>query len=143
MKLFKKILIANRGEITVRIIRSARKLGITTVCIYSDADENALHVSLADEAYGLGNGEIKDTYLNIPRIIEIAKISGSDAIHPGYGFLSENPDFAAACEKAGIVFIGPKSESIRLMGNKIKARELAKNAGIPVTAGATGDPATL
>jgi 3-methylcrotonyl-CoA carboxylase alpha subunit len=143
MKLFEKIVIANRGEIAVRIIRSARKLGIATVCIYSAADEDALHVSLADEAYGLGDGEIKDTYLNIPKIIEIAKISGSDAIHPGYGFLSENPDFSAACEESGICFIGPTSQSIRLMGNKIKARELAKNAGIPVTAGATGDPATL
>ena len=143
MKLFEKILIANRGEIAVRIIRSARKLGIATVCIYSAADENALHVSLADEAYGLGDGEIKDTYLNIPKIIEISKISGSEAIHPGYGFLSENPDFAAACEEAGICFIGPASESIRLMGNKIKARELARNAGIPITAGATGDRKTL
>ena len=143
MKLFEKIVIANRGEIAVRIIRSARKLGIATVCIYSAADENALHVSLADEAYGLGEGEIKDTYLNITKIIEIAKVSGSDAIHPGYGFLSENPDFAAACEEAGIAFIGPASQSIRLMGNKIRARELARNAGIPVTAGATGDPATL
>ena len=143
MKLFEKIVIANRGEIAVRIIRSARKLGIATVCIYSAADENELHVSLADEAYGLGEGEIKDTYLNIPKIIEIAKISGSDAIHPGYGFLSENPAFAAACEDAGISFIGPGSQSIRLMGNKIEAREFARKTGIPVTAGATGDSKTL
>ena len=143
MKLFDKILIANRGEIAVRIIRSARKLGITTVGIYSAADENALHVSLADEAYGLGDGEIRETYLNIRKIIEIAKISESSAIHPGYGFLSENPVFAAACEAEGIAFIGPASESIRLMGNKIEAREFARKAGIPVTAGATGDPEAL
>jgi 3-methylcrotonyl-CoA carboxylase alpha subunit len=143
MKLFEKIVIANRGEIAVRIIRSARKLGIATVCVYSAADKDALYVTLADEAYGLGDGEIKDTYLNIEKIIEIAKISGSDAIHPGYGFLSENPDFAAACEETGICFIGPSSKSIRLMGNKIKARELAVDAGIPVTAGATGNPASL
>lgn len=143
MKLFEKILIANRGEIACRIIRSAKKLGISTVCIYSSADEHSLHASLADEAYGLGDGEIRDTYLNIPRILEIAKISGCEAIHPGYGFLSENPEFAKACEDSGIIFIGPSSESIRLMGNKIRARELATNAGIPVTAGATGDSASL
>jgi 3-methylcrotonyl-CoA carboxylase alpha subunit len=143
MKLFEKILIANRGEIACRIIRSTRKLGIATVCIYAAPDESSLHVSLADEAYGLGEGEIRETYLNIEKILEIARISKCDAIHPGYGFLSENPEFAAACEKAGIVFIGPSSESIRLMGNKIRAREFAQKAGIPVTAGMTGDPATL
>ena len=143
MKLFKKILIANRGEIAVRIIRSAKKTGIITACIYTSADEDSLAVNMADEAYGLGDGEIKDTYLNIPKIIGIAKSAGCDAIHPGYGFLSENPLFAAACEESGIVFIGPDSGMIRLMGNKIKAREFAVNAGIPVTAGATGDPDTL
>jgi 3-methylcrotonyl-CoA carboxylase alpha subunit len=143
MKLFKKILIANRGEIAVRIIRSARKSGIVTACIYSSADEDSLAVSMADEAYGLGDGEIRDTYLNIQRILEIAKASGCEAIHPGYGFLSENAEFASACEESGIAFIGPDSGMIRLMGNKIKAREFAKNAGIPVTAGATGTPEEL
>lgn len=143
MKLFKKLLIANRGEIAVRIIRSARKSGITTACIYAIPDKDSLAVSMADEAYGLGEGEIRDTYLNIPKIIGIAKAAGCDAIHPGYGFLSENPTFAEACEEAGIVFVGPTSDMIRLMGNKIAAREFATNAGIPVTAGATGDPATL
>jgi 3-methylcrotonyl-CoA carboxylase alpha subunit len=143
MKLFNKILIANRGEIAVRIIRSAKKSGIITACVYAGPDKDSLAVTLADEAYGLGDGEIKDTYLNIPRIIEIAKGSGCDAIHPGYGFLSENPLFAEACEQAGIVFIGPDSNMIRLMGNKIAAREFAINAGIPVTKGATGDAEAL
>ena len=143
MKLFNKILVANRGEIAVRIIRSAKKIGIVTACIYADPDEDSLAVNMADEAYGLGSGEIRETYLNIPKIIEIAKNAGCDAIHPGYGFLSENPLFAAACEENGIVFIGPDSGMIRLMGNKIAAREFAVNAGIPVTAGATGDVETL
>ena len=143
MKLFKKILIANRGEIAVRIIRSAKKCGIVTACIYTAADEDSLAVNMADEAYGLGDGEIRDTYLNIQKIIEIATSAGCDAIHPGYGFLSENPLFAKACEESGIAFVGPDSGMIRLMGNKIAAREFAVNAGIPVTLGATGDPESL
>ena len=143
MKLFKKILIANRGEIAVRIIRSAKKCGIVTACIYTAADEDSLAVNMADEAYRLGDGEIRDTYLNIQKIIEIATSAGCDAIHPGYGFLSENPLFAKACEESGIAFVGPDSGMIRLMGNKIAAREFAVNAGIPVTLGATGDPESL
>jgi 3-methylcrotonyl-CoA carboxylase alpha subunit len=144
MKIFNKILIANRGEIAVRVIRSAQKLGIQTVAIYSIADEEALHVELADEAYSLGDSiELSDTYLNIIKIIEIAKKSGSEAIHPGYGFLSENSKFVQACEKAGIVFIGPNSKAMKLMGNKIESRDFVTKLGIPMTAGVTGDHETL
>jgi 3-methylcrotonyl-CoA carboxylase alpha subunit len=144
MKIFKKILIANRGEIAVRIIRSARDLDIETVAIYAAPDEGGLHVEMADEAYSLGESiELKDTYLNIAKIIGIAKQSGCEAIHPGYGFLSENPAFVAACDKAGIVFIGPNTRSIKLMGNKIESRAFVKEIGIPMTEGITGDVKTL
>lgn len=143
MKLIQKLLIANRGEIAVRILRSAEKLGIPAVCIYAHPDEDALHVRLAPESYSLGEGELSDTYLNIPKILEIAKRSGCDAIHPGYGFLSENPSFAKACEEAGLRFVGPGSDTISLMGNKIEARNFAIKAGIPVTPGATGTPDEL
>ncbi len=144
MKLFNKILIANRGEIAVRVIRSAQKLGIYTVAIYSGADEDALHVEMADEAYSLGDSiELSETYLDINKIIKIAKQSQSEAIHPGYGFLAENPEFVAACDKAGIVFIGPNTRSIKLMGNKIASREFVKKIGIPMTEGITGDTKTL
>jgi acetyl-CoA carboxylase biotin carboxylase subunit len=144
MKIFNKILIANRGEIAVRIIRTAQKLGIQTVVIYSSADEESLHVEMADEAYSLGESlELSGTYLNIEKIIEIAKKSGCEAIHPGYGFLSENPKFVAACEKAGIIFIGPNSMAMKLMGNKIESREFVTKLGIPMTAGVTGDHKTL
>ncbi|MCB0822874.1 MAG: acetyl-CoA carboxylase biotin carboxylase subunit [Bacteroidales bacterium] len=144
MNLFKKILIANRGEIAVRVIYSAHDLGIETVAIYSSADEEGLHVEMADEAYSLGDSvELSDTYLNIKKIIEIAKHAGAEAIHPGYGFMSENAAFVAACEKAGIVFIGPNTKSIKLMGNKIESREFVKKIGIPMTEGITGDVKTL
>ena len=144
MKLFKKILIANRGEIAVRVIRSAGELGIRTVGVYSTADDQGLHVQLADEAYCLGeSAELSETYLNIAKILDIAKRSGSEAIHPGYGFLAENPAFVKACEDAGIVFIGPNSRAIRLMGNKIESREFVGKAGIPMTAGLTGDAGSL
>ncbi|MEI6575814.1 MAG: biotin carboxylase N-terminal domain-containing protein [Bacteroidota bacterium] len=143
MKLIEKLLIANRGEIAVRILRSTEKLGIPAVCVYATPDEDALHVRRATEAYSLGDGELSDTYLNIPKILDIAKKSGCDAIHPGYGFLSENPSFASACEEAGLVFVGPGSDTIKLMGNKIEARDFAIKAGIPVTPGATGTPAEL
>jgi acetyl-CoA carboxylase biotin carboxylase subunit len=144
MKIFNKILIANRGEIAVRVIRSAQKLGIQTVAIYSIADEEALHVELAEEAYSLGESiELSDTYLNIEKIIEIAKKSGTEAIHPGYGFLSENSRFVAACEKAGIVFIGPNSKAMKLMGNKIESRDFVTKLGIPMTAGVTGEHEVL
>ncbi len=133
MKLFDKILIANRGEIAVRIMKSAKKLGIKTVAVYSEVDKDALHISYADEAYCLGYQELSETYLNIDRIIEIALASGSDAIHPGYGFLAENHLFVAACEKNNITFIGPNTNAIRLMGNKIEARKFVKEIGIPMT----------
>jgi 3-methylcrotonyl-CoA carboxylase alpha subunit len=144
MNIFKKILIANRGEIAVRIIRSAQDLGIKTVAIYAPADEDSLHVDMADEAYLLGeSNELSESYLNIKRIIEIALNSGSEAIHPGYGFLAENPSFVKACEDAKVVFIGPNSKSIRLMGNKIESRAFVKKIGIPMTEGITGDTKTL
>ncbi len=138
MKIFKKILIANRGEIAVRIIKSAKKLGISTVAIYSEVDSNSLHISKADENYCLGHSNLSETYLNIKKIIDIAKIANCDAIHPGYGFLAENPEFVKACEQEKIVFIGPNSNSIKLMGNKIEARKYAMNTKIPVVAGQVG-----
>lgn len=143
MKLFNKILIANRGEIAVRIIRSAQKLGIKTVAVYSEVDENTPHVRMADESYCIGEVELSDTYLNIDKIIEVAKKSQAEAIHPGYGFLAENPSFVKACEDAGIVFIGPNSKAIQLMGNKIEARAFVKKTGVPFIEGITGDTETL
>ena len=145
MKLFKKILIANRGEIAVRVvIKSAKKLGIRTVAVYSKPDEDSLHVRIADEAYYIGEKELSDSYLNIEKIIDTAKRSGCDAIHPGYGFLSENSNFVNACEKSGITFIGPHTEAMRIMGNKILAREFIKDiGGIPMTDSITGSPEEL
>jgi len=144
MNSFNKILIANRGEIAVRIIRSAQELGIETVAIFSTADEEGLHVELADEAWCLGESlELSDTYLNIEKIIDIAKQSGSEAIHPGYGFLAENPQLVSDCEKEGIVFIGPNTRSIQLMGNKVESRAFVQKIGIPMTAGVTGNTKTL
>ncbi|MFP4091917.1 MAG: acetyl/propionyl/methylcrotonyl-CoA carboxylase subunit alpha, partial [Cyclobacteriaceae bacterium] len=137
--MFQKILIANRAEIACRVIRTASKLGVITVAIYAEDDQHSLHVSQADESHSLGSGKLSDTYLNIEKIIQIARESGAQAIHPGYGFLSENAAFVAACEAAGITFIGPTSEAIRLMGNKIAARNFAREAGVPVTEGFTGD----
>jgi len=127
----------------VRIIRSAQKLGIKAVAIYSEVDDNTPHVRMADESYCIGEVELSDTYLNIEKIIDIAKRSGAEAIHPGYGFLAENPDLVKACEDAGIVFIGPNSEAIRIMGNKIEARTFVKKTGVPMTEGITGKPETL
>ena len=143
MKLFKKILIANRGEIAVRVIRSAREMGIRTVAVYSKPDAEALHVLMADEAYYLGEQELSDTYLNVDKIIDIAKRSGSDAIHPGYGFLAENPDIVNACEKEGIAFIGPSLRAIQLMGNKVESRAFVTELGTPMTKGAVGTHAEL
>ncbi len=128
----------------MRVIRSAHELGIQTVAIYAPADEESLHVDMADEAYCLSESdELSETYLNIKKIIEVARQSGSEAIHPGYGFLAENPAFVKACEKAGIVFIGPNSKAIKLMGNKIESRAFVEKIGIPMTQGITGDAATL
>ena len=138
-KKINKILIANRGEIAVRIIRTLRRLHIESVAIFADNDAEALHRRLADEAYPLGNGSLKDTYLNIQKIIDAALDAGADAIHPGYGFLSENPEFVEACHQNNLIFIGPDAETMRLMGNKIAARQLAIDNGIPVTFGITGE----
>jgi len=140
---YKRLLIANRGEIAVRIIRTARKLGISTLAIYSDIDKDADHVLLADEAYALKGNELVSTYLDRDQIIKIARENKADAIHPGYGFLAENPVFAKACEKAGIDFVGPQAKSIELMGNKVNAREFAVLHGLPVLDGAIGDKKTL
>ena len=137
-KRINKVLVANRGEIAVRVIKTLRKLHIASVAIFADNDANALHRRLADEAYPLGNGPLKDTYLNIRKIIDAALDSGADAIHPGYGFLSESPELVEACEASNLIFIGPDATSMRLMGNKIEARKVAVKHGIPVTFGLMG-----
>ncbi|MBD3413284.1 MAG: acetyl-CoA carboxylase biotin carboxylase subunit [Candidatus Aminicenantes bacterium] len=133
--MFKKILIANRGEIAVRIIRACRELGITPVAVYSDVDSKALHVKLSIEAYPLGGSKPSESYLNIDKIIDAAKKSNAEAIHPGYGFLAENPIFVRRCEDEGLTFIGPSSEPIRIMGNKTEARQKMVKAGVPVIPG--------
>ncbi len=133
--MFEKILVANRGEIAVRIIRSCREMGINTVAICSEADKDALHAQLADEAICIGPYSSKDSYLNMERILATAVATGADAIHPGFGFLSENSRFAALCERCGITFIGPSTESMENMGNKSKARNTMVKAGVPVIPG--------
>ena len=133
--MFKRILIANRGEIAVRVIRACREMGIESVAVYSDVDRRALHVRKADFAEYLGPAQASESYLNIPKILAAAKSSGSEAIHPGYGFLSENAKFARACREAGIVFIGPAPESMEMMGSKTKARQNMKKAGVPFVPG--------
>ena len=138
-KKINKVLIANRGEIAVRIIRTLRKLHIASVAVFADNDANALHRRMADEACPLGGGTLKDTYLNVQKIIDAALDAGADAIHPGYGFLSESPELAEACEANNLIFIGPSAEVIRLMGNKIAARKIAMANNIPVTFGMMGD----
>ena len=140
--MFDKVLIANRGEIALRIQRACREMGIKTVAVHSTADESAMHVRLADEAVCIGPPAAKDSYLNIAAILTAAKISGADAIHPGYGFLSENAKFAHMVEEHGLVFIGPSHEHITLMGDKIAAKEAAMKAGIPVVPGSDGGVAT-
>lgn len=136
--MFNKILIANRGEIAVRIIRACKELGATTVAVYSDADRRSLHVTLADEAYHIGGSAPSESYLVIDKIIDVAKKSGAQAIHPGFGFLSENEEFAKRCEKEKIVFIGPSAEAIRLMGDKITARKIAQKEKVPLVPGSDG-----
>ncbi len=133
----KKVLIANRGEIAVRIMRSCREMGIDTVAVYSDADRSSLHVRYATEAYHIGPSASSESYLRIEKILEVARISGADAIHPGYGFLSENSLFARKCKEAGVIFIGPSAESIESMGDKISARKRMIAAGVPVVPGTT------
>jgi acetyl-CoA carboxylase biotin carboxylase subunit len=136
---FTKVLIANRGEIALRIVRACRELGLNSVAIYSEVDRKALHVRYADEAYLIGPPPAAESYLSIEKIIEVAKMSGAEAIHPGYGFLSERADFAQACEDEGLIFIGPHPEAIRKMGDKSVARATMKAAGVPVIPGTEGD----
>ena len=138
MALFKKILIANRSEIAVRIIRACKELGIKTVAVFSDIEREALHVRYADEAICIGPAVSAQSYLNIPAILSAADVTDSEAIHPGYGFLSENPHFAEACATSGITFIGPTADNIRIGGDKAKARQVMKRRGIPVVPGSDG-----
>ena len=136
--MFKKVLIANRGEIAVRIIRACREMNIKTVAVYSEADKKALHVRMADEAYCIGPVAAKDSYLNILRLINVAIAVKADAIHPGYGFLAENADFAAACMSSKVTFIGPEASAIEKMGDKAMARETMEKAGVPTVPGTKG-----
>ena len=137
--MFTKILIANRGEIACRIARTARRMAIATVAVYSEADRGALHVELADEAWPIGPAPPRESYLNIEAIIDAARASGAQAVHPGYGFLSENSNFAEACEQAGLVFIGPPAAAMRAMGAKAAAKSLMVRAGVPVVPGYHGE----
>jgi acetyl-CoA carboxylase biotin carboxylase subunit len=140
--MFKKLLVANRGTIAIRIIRACRELGIKTIAIYSTADQQALHVRMADEAVCIGPAAAEDSYLNIPAIISAVLTYGADAVHPGYGFLSENGDFAEACRRSGVNFVGPRARHIRLMGDKPRARRIMKRAGVPVLPGSEGTGVT-
>lgn len=136
--MFGKVLVANRGEIAVRVIRACESLGIRTVAVYSEADREAMHVRLADEAYGIGPPEPSQSYLSIKRLVGVASRTGCEAIHPGYGFLSENAGFAKACERAGIEFVGPTSKTLEITGDKLRAKRLASKNGVPVVPGSTG-----
>ena len=136
--MLEKVVIANRGEIALRVLRACRELGIRTVAVYSKADRDLMHVRLADEAVCIGPAPSVDSYLNIPAIISAAEVTDADAIHPGYGFLAENADFAERVERSGFTFIGPKSDTIRLMGNKVSAIEAMKKAGVPTVPGSNG-----
>ncbi len=133
--IFRKVLVANRGEIAVRVIKACREMGITSVAVYSDADKAGLHVQLADEAVPIGPAPAAESYLDMGRILEAAKASKAEAIHPGYGFLAENAAFARLCEKEGIVFIGPRSDALELVGDKVRARQTMEKAGVPVIPG--------
>src|SRR5262249_49832432 len=136
---FRKVLVANRGEIAVRVTRTLHEMGIASVAVYSDADRAALHVRMADEAYRIGPPAAAESYLRVERIVDTAKKAGCDAIHPGYGFLSENPALPEACERAGIVFIGPPASAMRQMGSKTAARKKMSEAGVPIVPGAMCD----
>ena len=136
--MFQNLLIANRGEIACRIIRTARRMGLRSIAVFSDADETAQHVQMADEAIHIGAAPARKSYLNIPTIIAAAKRAGAQAIHPGYGFLSENPAFAEACAKAGIIFVGPSAAAMRAMGSKGSAKALMEMAGVPLLPGYHG-----
>ena len=139
----RKVLVANRGEIALRIIRACRDLGLETVAVYSKADEESLHVKLADEAVCIGPAASKQSYLNIPFIIAAAEVTGADAIHPGYGFLAENSEFARICKECNITFIGPRAESIALLGDKVTARDMARKAKLPMLPGSSGAVGSL
>jgi len=141
--MFKKILIANRGEIAVRVIRACRDMGVISVAVYSEADRDAMHANIADESICIGGALAKDSYLNMGAVVTAAKISGAEAIHPGYGFLSENAEFAALCGEYGIKFIGPRAESIAQMGNKAEAKKTMARAGVPVIPGSDGAVGSL
>ena len=130
-----KLLVANRGEIAIRIMRTCRELGISTVAVYSETDQNALHTRYADEAICIGATKASESYLNINRILEAAQEIGANAIHPGYGFLSENPQFGQAVEDAGLIFIGPRPETMAIFGDKLSARKAAREAGLLVLPG--------
>src|SRR5881275_1222246 len=136
--MFEKLLVANRGEIAVRIIRACKELNIRTVAVYSEADANSMHVQMADEAICIGKAQASESYLRIDRIISAAEVTDVDAIHPGYGFLSENAHFAEVCESCNIRFIGPCSRAMTAMGDKNLARQFARKAGVPITPGSDG-----
>ncbi|MGH7904914.1 MAG: acetyl-CoA carboxylase biotin carboxylase subunit, partial [Candidatus Dormibacteraceae bacterium] len=139
---FRKVLVANRGEIAVRVMRACREMGIATVAVYSDADRDAIHARYADEARRIGSAPASESYLQLAKIVQVARDCGADAIHPGYGFLSERPEFPEACEEAGIAFVGPPAGAMRVMGSKLEARAVAIAHGVPVTPGSgpLGDP---
>jgi acetyl-CoA/propionyl-CoA carboxylase biotin carboxyl carrier protein len=141
--MFSKVLVANRGEIAIRIVRALEEMGIASVAVYSEHDRDALHIARADDAYNLGEGPAAENYLNVEKILDVARRSGAEAIHPGYGFLAENAPFAQACEDAGIVFIGPPASAIEAMGSKTRARELMQAAGVPIVPGTTKPVASV
>ena len=141
--MLKRVLIANRGEIALRVLRACREMDIETVAVYSEADAEALHVQLATQSVCIGPARAADSYLNQDALLTVAKATGCDGLHPGYGFLSENADFADACAREGITFIGPSGDTIRKAGSKSAARELMKAAGVPVTPGSDGPVDTV